>query len=108
MAIIGFFELKVEPSNLKDKATSVQKSIQEVKTLFAQIENVVNSTKSIWVGEAGDMHRKTYEASKDKINEMIRRLEEHPVDLMKMAGVYDTAENEAKAVSQAQRGDVIV
>ncbi len=108
MAITGGFELRVEPIVLKNKALEVDRLADEMDRRFRQMESYINSTRNMWIGEAGDLHRKLYEQKKDKINEMLRRLKEHPKDLMIMAGVYDDAEKGNTEDASLLRGDVIV
>ncbi|MBR3307992.1 MAG: WXG100 family type VII secretion target [Lachnospiraceae bacterium] len=107
-ALTGNFELKVEPGVLKDKADEVIALHTTMKTLFDEMKANVASTSGFWRGEAGDANRKAYNDLSDRIEDMLKRLGEHPVDLMKMAGVYDAAEAEAKEVGSALRGNVIV
>ncbi len=106
--IAGSFELKVEPGVLKDKAGEVLALHTTMKTLFDAMQAKVAITTGFWKGEAGDANRKAYNDLADRIEEILKRLGEHPVDLMKMAGVYDAAEAEAKETGNALRGNVIV
>lgn len=103
----GGFEIKVEPSFLRERATEVQAIHKAMKAAFDQMNADVNSTSSYWRGDAGDANRKAYNDMKESIEVMLKRLEEHPVDLMKMAGVYTKSEADAEEVGRAQRGNVI-
>ena len=108
MAITGNFELKVEPSVLKSKAMEVDRLAGNMERHFRQMEGYINSTRNMWIGEAGDLHRSLYDQQKEKIYEMLQRLKEHPRDLMMMAGVYEEAENTNEEAASLLRGDVIV
>ena len=51
---------------------------------------------------------KEYRDKLNRIDELLRRLDEYPVDLMEMAGIYAQAEQENSQNAQALAGDVIV
>lgn len=108
MSITGSVEFKVEPSVLKIKAQEVEQMISSMRWNFINIQTAVDSTKPFWIGEAGDLHRRLYEEQKESISEIFNRLDEHPRDLMIMAGVYDEAEKKNLEEAVSMRGDVIV
>lgn len=60
MAISGNVTVKVTPEVLKQKAAEVSQQIRVLDSLFKQLESKVNGTRSYWVGEAGEMHRRAY------------------------------------------------
>lgn len=107
MAITGEVHIKVNSTVLNNKAQSVSKSITNMSNCFEQLETIINRTSYYWIGEAGDMHRKTYQDQKPQIEEMIKRLAEHPNDLVTIAQTYETAESEVQAMAGELPGDVI-
>lgn len=92
----GNVTIKVSTQALKQQADEVSRRISSLTTRFAELERVVRSTRSYWIGDAGEMHRGVYEEQKEDVTEMLLRLREHPTDLLKIAGIYE--ETEAKQV----------
>lgn len=100
--------LKVTPEVLTKMAEELQKQIDDIKLQFDVIDTEINRTRSFWEGDASDTHKNQYDALKDGIEESVRRLKNHPVNLLEMAGVYKETEAEAAAVTQSLLTDVIV
>lgn len=107
MAIIGDVHIKVSTEVLNDKAQTVSKSISNMANCFEDLERVINRTGYYWIGEAGDLHRKLYQEQKDKVEEMLKRLKEHPTDLIAIAQNYQAAEIKVTQIANALSGDVI-
>lgn len=103
--IVG--EVKVNTTVLKNKAQAVSRSIQAMERQFDQLERRISATSYYWVGEAGDQHRKLYAEQKRNVEEMIKRLKEHPTDLLTMAQIYDSAEAAVKSMAAGLPGDII-
>lgn len=83
--------IKVDPQDLKRQSQDVQTVIQTIKKDFDTIRRIVRSA-NYWQGDASKKHKKLFEDNEQDINEILKRLNEHPVDLRKMAGVYSEAE----------------
>lgn len=98
--------LKVTPEQLKTKATVVEKQIQDVEKAFDEIEKVIKASKKYWIGDASDKHVQSFEELTDDISTVIKRLKEHPVDLQKMAGVYEEVENSVQQMAAALPTDI--
>lgn len=107
MAIIGEVQVKVNPAVLNEKAQSVSKSIRSMEDSFEQLERIISRTSYYWIGEAGDLHRRIYQENKPKIEEMMKRLKEHPVDLMNMAQIYNSVEAAVRSTVSELPEDVI-
>ena len=97
MSIAG--EIKVTPDVLRRQADEVESLVKGIKVKFDSIKTVMDKTKGHWIGWGGDAHRAGYEAGKADLEEILKRLLEHPVDLRQMAGVYDSTES--KIVTKA-------
>lgn len=100
--------LRVTPETLEKKASEFTAIINEIKGHFDQIEAVSARTKGYWQGEAGDKDRAGYASYKDDISYIIRRLQEHPADLLSMAGIYREAERDVVSTNAALKTDQIV
>lgn len=107
MAIIGDVQVKVNPAVLIEKAQSVSKNITSMANYFEQLNKIVSRTSYYWIGEAGELHRNIYQEQKMRIEEMIKRLKEHPADLMAMAQTYDNAEAAVRSIASELPGDII-
>lgn len=107
-AMLTEAHIRVSTEVLVDKAQQVSKCITDMNNIFGQMESIVNRTNYYWIGEAGDLHRKLYIKQKDTIEEMMRRLREHPRDLQAIAQNYVRAENETEGMANELPGDVIV
>lgn len=99
--------LKVSPDELKAKAEEISRQISSFEADWKQFSYLVQNSKSYWTGDTGDAHQKMFMQYKEDVERIIKRLHEHPEDLLKMAGLYE--ESEQRAVSTVQRlsGDVI-
>lgn len=90
---IGTASVKVSTEQLAAQAAEVRRYGNDMKKNFKLLSDTLDKTKNYWLGEAGEAHRKMYEEQKDAIDEMLRRLLEHPGDLEAIAGNYQQAES---------------
>ena len=100
--------LRVTPEALEKKAEEFTAIINEIKGHFDQVEEISSRTKGYWQGEAGDKDRAGYASYKDDISFIIRRLQEHPSDLLTMAGIYREAERDVVSKNAELKTDQIV
>ncbi len=100
--------LTVTTEELKQTAKEFEQTVQRIDNCFSKIRSTSDRTSGCWRGEAGDMDRAGYDEYNEVIETLITRLREHPVDLLQMAGVYESAENEAKSIAGALPTDPIV
>lgn len=92
--------LKVQPEALRAKAQEVEGDVRTLRQQFDSIQDIVSRSSGYWAGDAGDRARREFSGQKESIAKVIRRFQEHPGDLMAMAGVYDETE---KALSQENK-----
>lgn len=102
------FKLKVTPDVLKSQAQAIKSEISSIEKQWANIETLIKRSKGYWEGEASQQHIKYYNEVKEPVKKVIKRLKEHPDDLLKMAGIYDTAEKQAASLANTLPDDVIV
>ena len=108
MAAAAGFSFRVTPEELQKKAGEFTNIINRIQRQFDSIEDISTRTRGYWRGEAGDKDREGYASYKDDISYILKRLREHPTDLLKMAGLYKEAEDKAKTISAALKTDQIV
>ncbi len=107
MAIAGDVLIKVNSTVLVGKAQSVSDNIKKMQDCFDELERIVNRTSYYWIGEAGDKQRSLYAEQKADVEEMFRRLKEHPADLTAIAQTYEAAEAAVSSVAAELPGDII-
>lgn len=107
MAIAGGVELLVTPEVLNQKAVEVEKNVAAMRTHFETMRTLVGKSKGYWVGEAGDMHRQNYTEQQENIEQILRRLAEHPADLRVIAQTYSETELRIEDVIESLPGDVL-
>ncbi len=100
--------IKVQTNVLTRKAGEITDAVSKVEREFAQLESAVSRSAGYWTGDASDVHRKYLREIKLDMQDVIKRLKEHPKDLLAMAGVYEEAETEAAGAAGALPADVIV
>lgn len=100
--------LKVSTDELKAKAQDVQNQIDTFEAQWKALSDIVRKTRGYWVGEASNAHQKHLNEYQDDVEKILKRLREHPVDLLKMANVYDETEKKAAAIAMSLPEDVII
>lgn len=100
--------LRVTPEALEAKADEFSGIVSEIEKHFDNIEAISAKSVGYWQGEAGDRDREGYASYKDDIAYILRRLREHPEDLLTMAGIYREAEKEVASTNAALKTDEIV
>lgn len=107
MAITGTVRMKVNSAVLNDKAQVVLRQIKSMENCFERLDTIVNKTRGYWMGEAADRQRMLYQEQRPQIEEMMRRLKEHPADLMAIAQNYEAAESQVQSIAAELPNDVI-
>lgn len=107
MSIVGDVRIKVSTDALINKADVVSQNIIRMENCFAEMESIINRTAGYWIGEAGNMHRQIYREEIPTIEEMIKRLKEHPRDLIAIAQNYMVSEQNVREITNALAGNVI-
>jgi len=105
--VIGNATIKVSTEVLVAKANEVTQRINSMSNCFDDLETLIARTSYYWIGEAGDMHRKLYQEQKEDVTEMMKRLREHPRDLIAIAQNYSETEKSVTEVANMLSGDVI-
>ena len=98
------FYLRVSTDVLKSKADEIKGQIQAIETNWKQLCSIVERSEGYC---EGDNHIKMQKDNEEDVQKIIRRLNEHPVDLLKMAGIYEKAEVAAKALANTLSDHVI-
>lgn len=99
---------KVTPEVLTAKSADAAKSVNAMRRHFEQLRGLVDKTRGYWCGEAGDKHREMYYGLDEDTEEILRRLGEHPVDLVAIAQKYSDTELKIQQEIEELPGDVII
>lgn len=105
--IIGTVQIKVNSAVLNSKAQTVSREIRNMANCFDELDTIVNRTGYYWLGEAGDRQRIMYREQRPRIEEMMKRLKEHPADLLAIAQNYEGAESSIQSIAAELPSDVI-
>lgn len=100
--------LKVDPEVLYQKSVTSGEKISQMKTVFEELETIVNKTTQYWLGEAADAHREFFNSTKPDIEEIFKRLSEHARELGEMAVTYANVERKVAQLSEDLPSDVII
>ena len=100
--------LRVKPEALKTKSAEFTRIIDDIEKRFRNIMDISGKTRGYWIGEAGDKDRQGDSSYQTDISYIMKRLREHPVDLLQQAGIYEEAERKAASRNAALKTDTIV
>lgn len=98
MAIQGNVEIKVKDEALLSAAGTLKDRIREMRASYDKVMEIVQKTGGYWIGAAGDEHRNVFLEQRDDIDQIVKRLSEHPDDLLRIAGIYEEAESRTAEV----------
>ena len=101
-------QLKVTPEVLKAKAQEITTQINKVQSDWNKVSTLVENSKSYWEGEASEVHRRLKKELDDDVERIIKRLKEHPQDLLKMADIYLDADRQVTLAISSLPDDVII
>lgn len=93
--------IKVSTEVLVRQSEAVSESISRMNRELEELSGLIDRTRGYWMGEAAETCRKKYLEEKESIAETVKHLQDHPINLLKMAGVYKQTEEAAKSISQA-------
>ncbi len=104
MAIV----LKVDSNLLTETADDMGQRLDVIRSQFDSIEEEVGRMGNYWEGDAYEFHQEQFASLKAMMDETINRLQNHPVNLLQMAGLYTETESSVETVTQSLLADVIV
>lgn len=102
----GDILLKEAPERLKEKAGQVSQEIKAMTDAFGELAAVISRTSHYWVGEAGDHYRTLYAENKEEVEEMLKRLEQHPGWLLQAAQIKEE-DGQDETLPAPLPGDII-
>ena len=102
------FVLRVTPEVLQQKAGEFTNIVNTINRCLNHVEDIASRTKGYWQGEAGTQDRESYASYKEDIQFIIRRLKEHPTDMLTMAGIYSETEQKITETHAVLQTNLIV
>ena len=99
--------LKVSTSVMTAKAKEILQETNTIEKRWKQMVKLIENSKTYWEGTAGIRHRNSIKDDKEDMETIVKRLKEHPKELLNMAGVYVKAEEKAEEMALALPKDVI-
>lgn len=103
----GDVRLKVNSSVMRAKAQEIQNRVMTMEQRWNQIKNTITRSKGYWAGDASNKHQEYLKEIEGDIEKILKRIKEHPQDLLKMAGIYEKAETEVNSLAGALPDDII-
>ncbi len=100
-------ELLVTPEQLTIASAEMSDSLNRMQINVDELDQIVRATENYWKGEAGDMYRDLFLKERENINLSITRLQEHPRDLIEIAGNYIDTEQILQSLAEELPADVI-
>lgn len=100
--------INVKPEDLVVKASELQRKVSSIQEKFTTLTSLVERTESYWIGEAGNFYREMYQDAIKEQEMVLKRLEEHPKDLLEIAQRYSDKELQLESLANELPGDVLV
>ncbi|MBQ9991570.1 MAG: hypothetical protein IJP31_11640 [Lachnospiraceae bacterium] len=105
--MIGSISVKVTPEALVAQAEEVRRLAEDMTIRFQNLKEIMDGTRGYWIGEAGDLHRKIYNEQMDEIDVRLRRIKEHPDDLLAISENYRAGERKNVETAVFLEADII-
>lgn len=99
--------LKVSEDVLKSKVGEIQKQIGNLEKDWEKISQLIQKSKNYWIGEASEEHQKYRKDIEEDVQTVLKRLKEHPADLLEMAEIYQDTEQKIVQLTAALPDNVI-
>ncbi len=100
--------LKVTPEKLMAASNEFSTVGKTVRSLTQEMNDIVSSLKSVWMGEAATGYGAKFAELADDIEKINRMIQEHVTDLNSMAREYQTAEDANTQQSASLKTDKVV
>lgn len=98
--------LDVTTEQVRSQSQKIDTTVQEIRKLITIMRNSVEQTDGYWKGEAADMHRSELANSADELQAVLQRIANYPIDIQKMAGIYEGAEDTNEGLATQLQPDV--
>ena len=79
---------KVDPEQLKQKASELEKYLHDCRQLLDEMERKMNATSQYWEGSASSVYRDVFSLQKKECISAIEELTKYPKSVAMMADYY--------------------
>ena len=100
-------EIKADPAVITAKADQVSRAIQNLDNTFQELDRLIQRTSMYWNGPAAEHFRALFNEEKPNIEDILKRLREHPGELKQMANNYQTTIEALSEENRQLRSDYI-
>lgn len=100
-------ELVIHPEEIRTEAGNLSEAIEAIEGAVRNIEGLVNGSSSFWEGIAADRHRTAWSQMQESFQTVIKKLKEHPAELLETAGETEAVVQEAVSRVTALPTDII-
>lgn len=100
-------QIRVAPAVMRNQAEGIRKTVSKIRGNYEGLKRVAETTSAHWLGDAAQSYRSRVESLDQEMQKVLKRLSEHPVDLLKMADLYDEGEEKAVDAASSLPTDVI-
>lgn len=98
--------LNVTPELLRSKTRDISAALEMIEADLDRLKDLVNNTSTYWKGDAGNAFRGKYEDNLSRIEKVLLNHREYPVKVLTMAGEYENAEAENRAIADRLEEDL--
>ena len=99
--------IKVDTGFMLTKAEAIKTEIRTMRKDWEQIQKTVKDMKGYWEGDASNKNEDILNKEQEEVEEVMKRLSEHPDDLLKMANLYSATETNNEEDITALPSDII-
>ena len=100
-------ELLVTPEQLTIASNDMSNSLNQMYNCIQDLDQIIKTSETYWRGDAGDYFRNLFLNERPAIDAAIRKLSEHPKDLIEIAGHYIDTEHILESLAEELPSDVI-
>lgn len=100
--------IRVKPEEVAAISQETLNTIDNLKSKFDRISEIVNRSGSYWEAEGQTAYIRSYHADCDMVESTLTKFQTHVQNLQIVAGVYKAAEREAVQAAESLECDVII
>lgn len=92
-SVYGTVTVKADLQAFLRAADQVSGLTNRLKSIFDEMQSLIDNTKVFWNGDAAEKYRKGFSEQKDEMGKIIQTLEKYPDDLRRISGNYESTIN---------------
>lgn len=98
--------LDVTTEQVRAQSSRIESTVRQIDGLIEAMQASVEGTSGYWKGEAADLHRNELANSADELQAILQRIANYPIDIQKMAGIYEGADETSVGIVTQLQSDV--